>query len=66
MKRSKIESIEVSGEDVTFYFEGTKEPFNAREFTRGSFTWEDLKRIEAAVQWFNAIVDAEKLAKGGG
>lgn len=62
--RAKIESIDVRDNDVSFYFEGTKGPFDAREFTRGSTTWEDLKRIEDAIQWFNGIADAQAQAKG--
>jgi hypothetical protein len=60
MKRERIETIDVdkSG-DVTFYFENTKGPFNAREYIPGSTTWEDLKRIESAIHWFNSISDAE-------
>lgn len=56
--RTRIQSIEIRDGDVTFYFEDTKRPFNAREFNRGSTTWEDLKNIEDAILWFNSIADA--------
>lgn len=59
MKRERIDTIDVKDGDVTFYFENTKGPFNAREFTQGSTTWEDLKRIEDAINWFNSISDAQ-------
>ena len=59
-KRKRIESVDVKDGDVTFYFEGTKEPFNAREFAPNSTAWEDLKAIEHAVLWFNSIADAEQ------
>lgn len=64
MERKKIESIDVRRDGVFFYFEGEKGAFCARHFAHGSIIWEDLKRIEAAVEWFNEIVDAEIAAKG--
>ena len=58
MTRKKIESIDVRGDGVFFYFEGENGAFDARHFPRGSTIWEDMKRIEDAVRWFNGIAEA--------
>jgi hypothetical protein len=62
--KERIESIDVKDGDVTFYFEHTKGPFNAREFAQDSITWEDLKAIEHAILWFNSLADVQKEHRG--
>lgn len=52
---NKIKRIEVEDHDVTFFFEGTDEPFNAREFSGFS-----LRRIESLILDYNFSV---KIAK---
>lgn len=53
MRIPKITLIDVNDEEVTFHFEGSLEPWNAREFVHGTNTHEQLAAIEEAILKFN-------------
>lgn len=57
---NRIVSIEITddGKNVAFYFDGEEGALRAKDFPRESTVWEDLKRIEDAIYWFNSTSDA--------
>lgn len=56
---NKIRKIEVDTEtdDVTFYFEGSSEPFHQSEFDPDSFTRRHLSNIVYEIEDFNSEVE---------
>lgn len=50
---TKIREIAISGDDLTFYFDDSDEPWGIDEFDQGTRTREGLEKIEAMIIDFN-------------
>jgi hypothetical protein len=51
--KSSIKRIEVYGDNVTFYFKDSNEPFSYREFIEGSETHTYLSSIQSLIRDYN-------------
>jgi hypothetical protein len=54
--KGSIKKIEVDGDDVTFYFEGSTMPFSYREFIEGSETHTYLLSVQSLIRDYNESV----------
>lgn len=50
---TKIREIAISGDDLTFYFDDSDEPWGIDEFDQGTRTRDGLEKIEAMIIDFN-------------
>lgn len=58
-EQTKIRGIVIEDDDLTFYFEGSEDPWGIGEFVQHSLTRVALEKVEAAVLDFNNYVVKE-------